>query len=111
MAEDLDPAGSTEQEQTPTALALVQALAEMTDKYATAEGRAAAAEERVVHLEEQLGAQQAELDRLRAQLPPDGAVVPGESGPGPDPAGERQLGPVRAGPWWRVKGRRKGMSD
>ncbi len=87
-----------EEDQSDGTVALVEALAEMSNKYAEAASRAAAAEQKVVHLEVRLRETQAEMDRLRA-----GSDLP-EIQPMTDP-GEEVRG--RGGPWWRERERRR----
>ena len=87
-----------EEDQSGGTVALVEALTEMSNKYAEAASRAAAAEQKVVHLEVRLREMQAEMDRLRA-----GSDLP-EVKPMTDP-GEEVRG--RGGPWWRERERRR----
>ncbi len=87
-----------EEDQSDGTVALVEALAEMSNKYADAASRAAAAEQQVEHLKSRLTETQAEMDRLRA-----GSDLP-EVQPMTDP-GEEVRG--RGGPWWRERERRR----
>ena len=93
-----EPGRAPEEDQSRGTVALVEALAEMSNKYAEAASRAAAAEQKVEHLEGRLRETQAEMDRLRA-----GSDLP-EVQPMTDP-GEEVRG--RGGPWWRERERRR----
>lgn len=96
MTED-QPGRAPEEDQSGGMVALVEALAEMSNKYAEAASRAAAAEQKVVHLEGRLRETQAEMDRVGA-----GSDLPAQ--PMTDP-GEEVRG--RGGPWWRERERRR----
>ena len=87
-----------EEDQSGGMVALVEALAEMSNKYAAAASRAAAAEQQVEHLESRLRETKAEMDRLRAGS--DLPVVQPMTDPGEDVQG-------RGGPWWRERERRR----